>query len=278
MSDGGQRGSDVQWHLTLTGDEAQQGCVRLVAGESIQVPPGTQHGSLLRFAGKGEPGFGDGPRGDLVVEVRLDGFGPAAAHTAPMVSSGSRGTNGCLLVTLIGCACLIFMVPIVAAVTLPIFAKAREKARNAACQSNERMVSLAMLQYSQDWDDCLVPNQIESGSWGDLISPYVKYANAFRCPLAPYDQLPTYVYRAVPPRAVKLSALKEPQSQVMGLDGDAKGIAWRHLEGANAWFLDGHVKWVGKDTAGSQYAGLDRMGKHVGGGVGLKADGGAPKR
>ena len=224
-----------------------------------------QHGSLLKFDGRGEPGFGDGARGDLIVEVRVDGFGPAAPHTAPPVAPGSKTTNGCILATVLGCGAMFVMIPIVAAIMFPVFAKAREKARTVSCASNERVIALAMLQYSQDWDECLVPHTTNNSSWAELIEPYVATRHVYLCPATTTDTPPAYIYRAVPARGIKQSLLKEPATQVMGIDGNQQGIAWRHMDHANAWFLDGHVKLLGKDTAGSQYAGLDRLGKHVGG-------------
>ena len=262
MDNGGQRGNDIQWHMTLSADDALRGCVQTVAGESIQVPAGTQHGSLLKFTGRGEPGFGDGPRGDLVIEVHVEGFQAAAVHAGATARPGSRTNNGCLLAGALGCGCLVLMIPVLAAILFPVFAKAREKARSASCQSNARIIAIAMAQYSQDWDECLAPHQNQGGSWPDLISPYLASPRSLTCPAA--DGLtPSYVYRAVPPRAVPMKLLKEPQTQLMGIDGSREGIAWRHVEHANAWFLDGHVKLVGRDTAGSQYAGLDRLGPYV---------------
>ena len=88
------------------------------------------------------------------------------------------------------------------------------------------------------------------------------HAHVFDCPVAE-EQTPGYLYRAIPPRAVRRDQLHEPQTQLMGIDGGPSGIDWRHAASANAWFLDGHVKLVGRDTAGSQYAGLDRLGPYV---------------
>jgi hypothetical protein len=39
----------------------------------------------------------------------------------------------------------------------PVFARARENARRTSCQSNLKQIGLGMLQYTQDYDEKLVP-------------------------------------------------------------------------------------------------------------------------
>lgn len=56
--------------------------------------------------------------------------------------------------TLIELLVVIAIIAILAAILFPVFAQAREKARQAACQSNLKQLGLAFLQYAQDYDDC----------------------------------------------------------------------------------------------------------------------------
>ena len=52
---------------------------------------------------------------------------------------------------------VIAIIAILAAILFPVFAKAREKARQASCLSNIKQLGLACLSYAQDYDECLAP-------------------------------------------------------------------------------------------------------------------------
>lgn len=88
--------------------------------------------------------------------------------------------------TLIEILVVIAVIAILAAILFPVFAKAREKARQASCASDEKQLGLAFLQYAQDNDETL-PTGGGSGNfvgagWGGQIFPYVKSAGVYRCP------------------------------------------------------------------------------------------------
>ncbi|NUP99939.1 MAG: DUF1559 domain-containing protein [Armatimonadetes bacterium] len=55
--------------------------------------------------------------------------------------------------TLIELLVVIAIIAILAAILFPVFAKAREKARQSSCQSNMKQVGVAFLQYVQDYDE-----------------------------------------------------------------------------------------------------------------------------
>jgi prepilin-type N-terminal cleavage/methylation domain-containing protein/prepilin-type processing-associated H-X9-DG protein len=66
--------------------------------------------------------------------------------------------------TLIELLVVIAIIAILAAVLFPVFARARDKARQTACFNNLRQIGTAMHAYMGDWDDT-VPNAISYGRW-----------------------------------------------------------------------------------------------------------------
>ena len=91
--------------------------------------------------------------------------------------------------TLIELLVVIAIIAILAAILFPVFAKAREKARQITCTSNEKQIGLGILQYVQDNDETFPAGapgaaaaQIAGVGWAGAISPYVKSAQLFRCP------------------------------------------------------------------------------------------------
>jgi len=88
--------------------------------------------------------------------------------------------------TLIELLVVIAIIAILAAILFPVFAKAREKARQASCQSNLKQIGLGELMYAQDYDERLAANTRGSPMgtiwWDGQIQPYVKNIQLFRCP------------------------------------------------------------------------------------------------
>jgi len=85
--------------------------------------------------------------------------------------------------TLIELLVVIAIIAILAAILFPVFATAREKARQTSCASNEKQLGLAWIQYCQDYDED-PPWPIGGGGagWAGAISAYIKSAGAFWCP------------------------------------------------------------------------------------------------
>lgn len=117
--------------------------------------------------------------------------------------------------TLIELLVVIAIIAILAAILFPVFAQAREKARQAACLSNYKQQSLAILQYVQDYDELMPggtlnffgggwsdgfigwqmpcqPNQAGTDcmAWGNAVQPYQKNYQVFRCPSTVNDWNP----------------------------------------------------------------------------------------
>jgi prepilin-type N-terminal cleavage/methylation domain-containing protein/prepilin-type processing-associated H-X9-DG protein len=88
--------------------------------------------------------------------------------------------------TLIELLVVIAIIAILAAILFPVFAKAREKARQISCLSNEKQLGLGLLQYSQDNDELLPSYQgnpaLNLPGWAGAIFPYVKSVGVYACP------------------------------------------------------------------------------------------------
>ncbi|MDR3709221.1 MAG: DUF1559 domain-containing protein [Capsulimonadaceae bacterium] len=81
--------------------------------------------------------------------------------------------------TLIELLIVIAIIAILAAILFPVFATAREKARQSTCASNEKQLGIAFLQYAQDYDEVLPYNASE---WVSATYPYTKSTGVYACP------------------------------------------------------------------------------------------------
>lgn len=96
----------------------------------------------------------------------------SSTRTRP-VPGASAFTNRASAFTLIELLVVIAIIAILAAILFPVFAKARDKARQATCQSNMKQIGLGILQYAQDADETLPPASFKNGSFvtgWDLMS------------------------------------------------------------------------------------------------------------
>ncbi len=86
--------------------------------------------------------------------------------------------------TLIELLVVIAIIAILAAILFPVFAKAREKARQISCVSNLRQIGLGILQYTQDNDEVYPQTNVGANvdNWAQDAYPYVKSADVFKCP------------------------------------------------------------------------------------------------
>ncbi len=178
--------------------------------------------------------------------------------------------------TLIELLVVIAIIAILAAILFPVFARAREKARQTSCLNNVKQLSTAIAMYAQDYDDRL-PFAYSFGDWWyEVLEPYTKNAQIFRCPSKPrYPIGYAWNYAGCgyqpgvtwsPPRTgpiyegVNRSVYKSPgpaQTIIIG-DNWLGGSSYqryylyrsidrregRHNEGDNYGFVDGHAKWL----------------------------------
>ncbi len=181
--------------------------------------------------------------------------------------------------TLIELLVVIAIIAILAAILFPVFARAREKANQASCQSNLKQIGLAAAMYAQDYDQSM-PQGCGS-RYGNtatscqhvVLNPYIKNTQIWICPSEPQGHRTTgyptqvsleeqnfmtsYVVN-VPARQRVLSTIDQVSTFIHFMDGTAgtivrnstgccagRGgiISSRHNDGSNVLFFDGHVKW-----------------------------------
>ena len=84
--------------------------------------------------------------------------------------------------TLIELLVVIAIIAILAAILFPVFAQAREKARQTSCLSNTKQISLAHMMYVQDYDEIFCPGRYYFGAdawtWDHYIEPYAQSAGS----------------------------------------------------------------------------------------------------
>jgi prepilin-type N-terminal cleavage/methylation domain-containing protein/prepilin-type processing-associated H-X9-DG protein len=107
--------------------------------------------------------------------------------------------------TLIELLVVIAIIAILAAILFPVFAQAREKARQISCLSNLKQLGIAEGQYMQDYDG-VVHEMTLGGSrsfatannltWGGILQPYIKNANVFTCPSSDVAGTTNFAYTA----------------------------------------------------------------------------------
>jgi prepilin-type N-terminal cleavage/methylation domain-containing protein/prepilin-type processing-associated H-X9-DG protein len=94
--------------------------------------------------------------------------------------------------TLIELLVVIAIIAILAAILFPVFAKARDKARQSSCLSNIKQLTIAMLSYAQDFDETIPKYRLGSTNpscstmWYTVLPPYIKSTQIFHCPSVTY--------------------------------------------------------------------------------------------
>ena len=82
--------------------------------------------------------------------------------------------------TLIELLVVIAIIAILAAILFPVFAQAREKARQTACLSNMKQIGTGIMMYAQDYDEMwpmgsyVLVGMVTAVTWQDLVEPYAK--------------------------------------------------------------------------------------------------------
>ena len=178
--------------------------------------------------------------------------------------------------TLIELLVVIAIIAILAAILFPVFAKAREKARQTSCLSNEKQFTLGFLQYKQDYDErwpigLFLPIGVAGvPSTIDVVAPYIKSQQIWMCPSATPPSGAAYytaycfnssifTWSGLSDAAINAPAATiECREYGFGMSttsclgflvpdisnsGNASFLSF-HNGGANVPFCDGHAKWL----------------------------------
>lgn len=168
--------------------------------------------------------------------------------------------------TLIELLVVIAIIAILAAILFPVFARAREKARQASCQSNLKQIGIALAMYAQDYDERMPANDPVNwdaadaaryrNAWPGWVSnslePYEKNAQIYICPSGSgwyWDwrsgQNTSYCFNYISCYGAKLANFQEPSKMIVMWDSANPwadyyaGIHDRDI----AWFQSG--EWTG---------------------------------
>lgn len=167
--------------------------------------------------------------------------------------------------TLIELLVVIAIIAILAAILFPVFAKAREKARQNSCLNNQRQIATSILMYAQDNTEVFPPAK----QWNALLTrDYGIIGKSWDCPTNSHkgsQTEPDYFFVAgsflssaalgdlpKPENAPMLCDLKTPGSlpPYVNDNGDndldivVSQVDTRHSKGAVLTYADGHCVWL----------------------------------
>jgi prepilin-type processing-associated H-X9-DG protein len=146
---------------------------------------------------------------------------------------------------------------------------ARARAQASACQSNLKQVSLAMLMYTQDWDETLPPTR----GWPERLYPYTRNHQLLVCPSdrdphrsEPGDRALSYTMNAALDRRSLLNVAR-PAEEIGLFDGSAPvggsdAASFRHAGHLVAGWVDGHVRMIPEDEWETWWRPAEEDGPH----------------
>jgi prepilin-type N-terminal cleavage/methylation domain-containing protein/prepilin-type processing-associated H-X9-DG protein len=173
--------------------------------------------------------------------------------------------------TLIELLVVIAIIAIIAAILFPVFARARENARRASCQSNLKQLGLAIVQYTQDYDENYPAGYGSSFNpaafdfsgvgWAEKIYPYVKSVQVYVCPdeqrnmtldLASGSNLESYGINAnlTCPSGQSTTVLN---ARISHLNAPAKTVMLFETAFTSAYLTDTSIAYVLGSSGGGQH-------------------------
>ena len=172
----------------------------------------------------------------------------------------------------------ILLLAALAAIVFPVFAQAREKARQSACLSNIKIMGLATMQYAQDYDEKFPTAQ----AWTAKLEPYTGSrsddsgadANGsprfkrsiWQCPAATKDSSAAAVFgyaynssvsgrgaSSFSGREIRLTPLiYDSENLAKNASDPFQSVAYRHSHSACVGYTDGHASVQKAKTPGSE--------------------------
>ncbi len=166
--------------------------------------------------------------------------------------------------TLIELLVVIAILAILAAILFPVFARAREKARQTRCMADLKQLGLAVEMYAGDHDE-MMPIAVYNVSatelvfWSDAIGPYMRHPNLISCPSHTKSHKFSYGWNYDLAYTRFVGAIQEPSTTILLCDtegvscassypSNTHASAWmwqidpRHNGVANFLFVDGHCR------------------------------------
>ena len=172
--------------------------------------------------------------------------------------------------TLIELLVVIAIIAILAAILFPVFARAREKARQTSCLSNLKQLGLGIAMYINDYDE-YYPFRYQGGGWHNVTQPYIKNTQLWKCPSAAdqsfgYSATCNGLFQPEWRTVIRAAEIVQPAEKYLIWDGRPyiSHVPWcdnsggtchdgiliaRHNGGTNMLFMDGHCKWLQESEA-----------------------------
>jgi prepilin-type N-terminal cleavage/methylation domain-containing protein/prepilin-type processing-associated H-X9-DG protein len=146
---------------------------------------------------------------------------------------------------------VIAIIALLAAILFPVFSRARENARRSSCQSNLKQIGLAIMQYTQDYDETYMSGMANPGAnsgrgWAGQLLPYIKTTQLYTCP-SDTTRVTTagrvalsYVYNYNMARKYATANLGDTQTQA-SLSAPARTVIMTEIKDAGLLIVDGET-------------------------------------
>ncbi len=175
--------------------------------------------------------------------------------------------------TLIELLVVIAIISILASILFPVFARARENARRTSCLSNLKQMGLAMMQYTQDYDETYpyawsnLGTTPPGGLWGlgtniwawqQILHPYHKSVQVFACPsgVGANDTKPSRGHYGA-----NNSLLVLPGSASIKIAAvQATANTYAFMDGGNYTLAVGYARTTGTADNGGYIPGIGKLG------------------